>query len=279
MAGWEVLAPRRKWETSKATRWLNNLAISLINTMVLRMVFVVGVTGVALLAQQHGWGVLNFVTWPEWTKILIAIIILDFVVYAQHVAFHKIPVLWRLHKVHHSDMDFDVTTAVRFHPMEILISMLIKIGAVLGIGASSTAVLIFEILLNGMALFNHSNVRIPSWIDRRLRWILVTPDMHRVHHSVMSQEMNSNYGFNLPWWDRLLKMYQSQPCLAHETMTIGLEQFRNPRKLTLWHLLCLPFIAEPTGGLPHDSDHFTRMPSAEGFVEQELNKKEEVLTS
>ncbi|GJL62235.1 MAG: sterol desaturase [Nitrospirales bacterium] len=214
------------------------------NTLVLRTMFLSGVFGVAVLAETYEWGILNSIIWPGWSEILVAIIVLDFVVYGQHVLFHTLPILWCLHKVHHSDIELDVTTGVRFHPGEIVISMLIKIGTVLVIGASPESVLIFEVLLNAMAMFNHSNIRIPLQIDAGLRWMVVTPDMHRVHHSVITEESNRNYGFNLPWWDRIFGTYQAQPSLGHDHMTIGLERFREPAQLTFTSLLTLPFVEE-----------------------------------
>ena len=244
MGCWEILTPRRQSQTKKSTRWIMNLSMSFMNTIVLRALFVSGALGVALIAENEGWGLLNLMMWPAWGEILAAIILLDFVIYGQHVLFHAFPFLWNLHKVHHSDVDIDVSTAVRFHPGEMVISMLIKIGAIMIIGASPAAVLIFEVLLNATAMFNHGNVRIPEQVDRMLRWIVVTPDMHRVHHSVISQECHRNFGFNLPWWDRMLGTYLHEPSQGHEQMTIGLGQYRDPTQLTLLNLLALPFVGE-----------------------------------
>jgi len=280
MACWEVIAPRRQSQTPKSTRWIINLAMSLTNSILLRLVFVSGAMGAALLAVQEGWGLLQILNWPMWSEVIVAIVILDLVVYAQHILFHKMPVLWRLHQVHHSDMEVDVTTGVRFHPVEIAISMLIKIGTIMLVGASPSAVLIFEVLLNGTAMFNHSNVRIPLQLDRLLRWMVVTPDMHRVHHSVIAEETNSNFGFNLPWWDRIFGSYQNQPCLGHEHMTIGLEQFRDSTRLSWWGLLSLPYKREPEIQ-PTIHDPFTNIESLseDEQFKKSVEKEEEVLIS
>ena len=249
------------------------------NSIILRIVFVSGAIGASLLAEQKGWGLLHFLIWPMWTEVIVAIVVMDLVVYSQHILFHKMPVLWRLHKVHHSDMEFDVTTAVRFHPVEIVISMLIKIGTIMVVGVSPSAVLIFEILLNATAMFNHSNVRIPLQLDRLLRWMVVTPDMHRVHHSVITEETNSNFGFNLPWWDGAFGTYLSQPCLGHEHMTIGLEQFRDPARLSWLGLLSLPYKAEPVIQRPiHDPHPNIESLSEENQFKMAVETKEEVLT-
>lgn len=197
--------------------------------------------GMALIAQNRGWGLLNNVILPGWIEIAIGVVALDFVIYLQHAMFHFIPLFWKLHRVHHTDLDFDVTTGIRFHPIEILLSMGIKMIAVILIGPSTLAVILFEILLNATSMFNHGNVRLPISIDRILRLFVVTPEMHRVHHSVLIKEFNSNFGFNLPWWDRLLGTYRAQPEAGHEGMTIGLAQHRDPNSLTLSHLLILPF--------------------------------------
>jgi sterol desaturase/sphingolipid hydroxylase (fatty acid hydroxylase superfamily) len=195
----------------------------------------------ALFVQDHGWGMLNNIGLPYWMAVVTGVVSLDFVIYLQHAMFHTIPAFWRLHRVHHTDLDFDVTTGIRFHPFEILLSMGIKMSAVVVLGASAVAVVIFEVLLNATSMFNHGNVRLPGRIDRLLRLIVVTPEMHRVHHSVMIQEHDSNFGFNLPWWDRLLGTYRDQPAAGHEGMTIGLSLFRDPKSLTLPWLLVLPF--------------------------------------
>ena len=242
MAVWEMMAPRRQWNTAKAKRWVVNLAIVGFNSLLTRVLFASGALGAAILARQGEVGLFNQLNWPWWAELIIAVVVLDLVVYFQHVLMHAVPILWRLHMVHHSDLDVDVTTGVRFHPIEIALSMFIKIGAVILIGVSPTAVLMFEVMLNATSMFNHSNVRIPVQVDRMLRWIVVTPDMHRIHHSVIPRETNRNFGFNLSWWDRVLGTYLSDPSKGHEYMTIGLEQYRT--QLTWLGLVALPFVGE-----------------------------------
>lgn len=245
MAIWELLAPRRALTISKTARWFANLAIISINAAVVRLLFPILPVALALLAQKKGWGLLNSFDTLFWLPVVVGVIVLDLVIYLQHVMFHAIPALWRLHMMHHADLDFDLTTGLRFHPIEIVLSACIKLGAVLVIGPPVLAVLVFEVLLNGTSMFNHSNVHIPSSVDRLLRFFLVTPDMHRVHHSVVIKETNSNFGFSLPWWDRLLGTYCDQPAAGHQGMTIGLSQFRDSKRLTLPWMLALPFIGEP----------------------------------
>ncbi len=242
MAAWELVAPRRSLAASKTVRWLSNLSITLVNPVVVRAVSPFLPVGMALLAQKNGWGLLNNVILPYWLGVAAAVIVLDLVIYLQHVMFHTVPLLWRFHMMHHADLDIDVTTGLRFHPIEMIISMGIKLSTVALIGPPALAVLIFEILLNGTSMFNHGNVHLPKILDRTVRLLMVTPDMHRVHHSVAIRETNSNFGFNFPWWDRLLGTYRDQPAAGHEGMTIGLSQFRDPRQLTLLWLLALPFI-------------------------------------
>jgi sterol desaturase/sphingolipid hydroxylase (fatty acid hydroxylase superfamily) len=193
------------------------------------------------MAEANGWGLFNVVAVPAWIAVPLAVILLDLIIYLQHVLFHAVPVLWRLHRMHHADLDFDVTTGVRFHPIEILLSMIIKFGAVAALGTPAVAVLIFEVLLNATSMFSHGNVRIPARLERVLRWLMVTPEMHRVHHSIIPQETNSNFGFNLPWWDRLFGTYRAQPLAGHEDMTIGIEQFRDPAELRFHRMLLQPF--------------------------------------
>jgi sterol desaturase/sphingolipid hydroxylase (fatty acid hydroxylase superfamily) len=246
MAIWELLAPRRPLTTLKPTRWYSNLGFAFIDTLALRLLLPVQAVGVALYIGKHGWGILNNVTLPGWAGIGLGILGLDLVIYLQHAMFHAIPAFWRLHMVHHTDMDFDVTTGVRFHPFEILLSMGIKMAVIVLLGISALAVLIFEVLLNATAMFNHGNVRLPFGIDRVLRLLVVTPEMHRVHHSIVRRETNSNFGFNLPWWDRLMGTYRAQPAAGHEGMTIGLENFREAGDLTLPRLLILPFLYKPS---------------------------------
>ena len=247
MAAWEVAVPRRRVEIPRLLRWSNNLALVAIDTLLVRLVFPVVAVGLALIAQESGWGLLNQISIPYWLAILIAILALDLAIYFQHVLFHAVPALWRLHRMHHADLEFDVTTGLRFHPLEILLSMLIKLGVVLALGPPAIAVLIFEILLNASSLFNHSNIRLPVKIDAVLRLFIVTPDMHRVHHSILPSETNSNFGFNVPWWDRILGTYLAQPRSGHEAMTIGIEQFRNRRSLWLDRMLIQPLLGRASG--------------------------------
>jgi sterol desaturase/sphingolipid hydroxylase (fatty acid hydroxylase superfamily) len=245
LAAGEIFLPRRRLTTSKGRRWLANLTIVALNPLSIALVYPILPVGVALLASEQSWGLLNQSSLPYWFEVLIGVVALDLVIYAQHVLHHAIPVLWRLHMVHHADLDFDMTTGLRFHPIEIIVSMAIKLSAVAALGASALAVLIFEVALNATSMFNHSNIRLPQKMDRILRLLVVTPDMHRVHHSVVIRETNSNYGFNLPWWDRLLGTYKDQPAKGHTDMVIGLSQFRNPQKLSLLRLLILPFTGYP----------------------------------
>jgi len=241
MTLWEILAPRRPLLTPKKNRWFINLSMVAIDTVALRLLFPIVATGLALMVEKENWGLLSQTSLPLWAKISLGVILLDFIIYLQHAMFHALPAFWRLHMMHHTDLDFDTTTGVRFHPVEILLSMGIKMAAVLGLGIYFPAVIIFEVLLNATSLFNHGNVRLPSRLDRVLRLFVVTPEMHRVHHSVIIRETNSNFGFNLPWWDRLLMTYRPQPAAGHEGMTIGLSHYRDSRELTLVRLLVLPF--------------------------------------
>ncbi|MDT8386014.1 MAG: sterol desaturase family protein [Thiogranum sp.] len=247
MAVWEVFAPRRVLLHSKRLRWGNNLGLVVLNTLILRMVFPAAAVGMGLLAQELGWGLFNYVDAPFWLAVLASVLVLDFFIWLQHVMVHAVPLLWRLHRVHHADLDFDVTTGLRFHPLEILLSMLIKFAVILLLGPPLVAIVIFEILLNATSMFNHSNVRIPVGIDRVLRWLVVTPDMHRVHHSVEDDETNSNFGFNLPWWDRLLGTYRAQPRAGHQDMNIGIRSFRD-EKWCAWlsGILVIPFVGKVT---------------------------------
>ncbi len=244
MAIWERLAPRRRPTVARSIRWLSNLSLVAINTIVLRAVFPIVAVGLALLAEERGWGLLNNVTLPHWFTILLAVLLLDLAIYLQHVVFHAIPMLWRLHMVHHADLDFDVTTGVRFHTIEIILSMCIKMAVVMMLGPPAVAVVIFEVALNATSLFNHGNVRLPINLDRYLRLLVVTPDMHRVHHSVVAHETNSNFGFNLPWWDRIFGTYRDQPAAGHDDMTIGLTQYRDAKVARLHWMLVLPFVGK-----------------------------------
>ncbi len=242
MALWERRAPRRALTVSRLRRWGANLGLVLLNTALLRLVFPVAAVGLAATAASRGWGLLNQVALPGDVELLLAVVALDLAIWAQHVFFHAVPALWRLHRVHHADLDSDLTTGARFHPFEILLSMLIKFAAILVLGPSVVAVILFEVILNGMAMFNHGNVGLPERLDRRLRWFLVTPDMHRVHHSVAADEANSNFGFNLSWWDRLFGTYRDQPRGGHTGMTLGIDDPRDPRRVCgLPGMLLLPF--------------------------------------
>ncbi|MFC1824502.1 sterol desaturase family protein, partial [Thermodesulfobacteriota bacterium] len=227
VALFELPLSRRPLTTSKRKRWFANIGIVIINTVLLRVLFPAGAVGMSLWVEKQGWGLFNHLQLPFWLEVVLSIMFLDFIIYLQHVMFHAVPILWRLHMMHHADMDYDVTTGTRFHPIEIIISMFIKISAIVVIGASPLAVILFEILLNGTAMFNHGNFFIHLGVDRILRLFVVTPDMHRVHHSVFPSETNSNFGFNLPWWDRLMGTYRAQPSRGHDGMTIGLNQFRD----------------------------------------------------
>ncbi|KUO55786.1 MAG: sterol desaturase [Sphingomonadales bacterium BRH_c42] len=249
MALWEAAAPRRRREIPRLLRWSGNLGIVVIDTLLVRLVFPVVAVGLAVAAQERGWGLFNVIEAPFWLAFVVSLLALDLAIYLQHVMFHAVPALWRLHRMHHADLEFDVTTGLRFHPVEILLSMGIKLAVVAALGPPAVAVLVFEVLLNATAMFNHSNVRIPVAIDRVLRLIVVTPDMHRVHHSIHPSETNSNFGFNSPWWDRLLGTYRAQPRDGHEGMTIGIEQFRTRRDLWLDRMLVQP-LRGPASGYP-----------------------------
>jgi sterol desaturase/sphingolipid hydroxylase (fatty acid hydroxylase superfamily) len=244
MALWEVLAPRRRQRIGRFRRWPGNLGIVLLDTASVRLVLPAATVGMALIAEARGWGFLHLVATPPWVAVVASLAILDLTIYFQHVLFHAVPALWRIHRMHHADLEFDVTTGVRFHPLEILISMALKLGVVAAIGTPPVAALTFEVLLNATSMFNHGNVVLPPHLDRVLRWIVVTPDMHRVHHSVVAREANSNFGFNVPWWDRLFRTYRAQPAAGHEAMTIGIEQFRDPTELRLDRMLLQPFRAD-----------------------------------
>ena len=249
MAFWELAAPRRRQEIPRLIRWTNNLALVVVDTILLRLSFPILAVGLAVMAESQGWGLFNIIDVPGWGAILVSVIVFDLVIYLQHVMFHAVPALWRLHRMHHADLEFDVTTGLRFHPVEILLSMGIKLAVVVALGPPAVAVLIFEVLLNATAMFNHSNIRLPTLVDRVLRLIVVTPDMHRVHHSIRPEETNSNFGFNLPWWDRLLGTYKAQPAAGHEGMSIGIEQFRTRRELWLDRMLVQP-VKGPASGYP-----------------------------
>ena len=240
MALWEAIAPRRPQSIGRLLRWPNNLGVVVADTLVLRLLFPTAAVGLALAGEARGWGLLNNLDLPAWAKVLAAVVALDLVIYLQHVLFHAVPALWRLHRMHHADLEFDVTTGVRFHPVEIVLSMLLKFGAVAALGAPALGVLLFEVLLNATSMFSHGNVRLPGRLDHALRWVLVTPEMHRVHHSVVPRETNSNFGFNLSVWDRLFGTYRPQPQAGHDAMIIGIPQFRDPDELRLDRMLLQP---------------------------------------
>jgi sterol desaturase/sphingolipid hydroxylase (fatty acid hydroxylase superfamily) len=240
MALWEVLAPRRRQAIGRWRRWPANLGVVIIDSLLVRLLLPAAAVGVALFAGVHGWGLFHALAVPRWFALVASLLLLDLAIYLQHVMLHAVPLLWRLHRMHHTDLEFDVTTGARFHPLEIVLSLVIKLGVIVALGAPAVAVLLFEVLLNATSMFNHGNVRLPLRLDAMLRWILVTPDMHRVHHSWYPNETNSNFGFNLPWWDRLFGTYRAQPRDGHLGMTIGINQFRDPRELRLDRMLWQP---------------------------------------
>lgn len=241
LIGIELARPKRSLQRSRQSRWSSNALVISIDTIVLRLLFPAAAVGVALWGSEYGYGLLNWIALPGWLTILLAFVILDFAIWAQHLLFHRIPWLWRLHRMHHTDIDVDVTTALRFHPLEMVLSMLIKMAVIILIGAPVTAVVLFEVVLNGVAMFNHSNIRLNTKVDRVLRLFIVTPDMHRVHHSWHKHETNSNYGFNLPWWDFIFATYRDQPQDGHDKMTLGINQFREPQDNQIHHILLQPF--------------------------------------
>jgi sterol desaturase/sphingolipid hydroxylase (fatty acid hydroxylase superfamily) len=245
IALWEVVAPRRRLLLPKFLRWANNLTLVFLNTLILRVLFPAAAVGMAAFAADLGWGVFNYYEVPFSMKVVASVIIMDGMIYLQHVMVHAVPVLWRLHRVHHADPDYDVTTGARFHPLEIILSMLIKFAVIIVLGPPVLAVIIFEILLNATAMFNHGNIRLNTTFDKYLRLLVVTPDMHRVHHSVEADETNSNFGFNLPWWDRLFGTYRAQPRAGHKDMVIGIHELNRPKQVTwLPGMLMLPFIGK-----------------------------------
>lgn len=245
MCLWEIAAPRRPLSVSKLQRWTHNIGLLFFNSLVLRVLFPAAAVGIAYTAAESGWGLFNRVDLPYWLEVLVAVLLLDLAIYLQHMLMHRVPLLWRLHRVHHADLDIDMTTGSRFHTLEIIVSMLIKWVVIFLLGPALLAVLIFETLLNGMAVFNHANVRLPATIDRLLRLLLITPDVHRVHHSILRHETNSNYGFNLSIWDRAFGTYIDQPEKGHSAMTIGIPEFRDPEQVDrLPGMLTLPFVGK-----------------------------------
>jgi len=245
VALWEALAPRRRRSFERRARWPHNLGLLLVDVALVRVLAPGAAIAVAMTAAGSGWGLLNALALPGWAAIAAGIALLDLAIYFQHVMLHAVPALWRLHRVHHADLDFDVTTGARFHPIEILISTAVKCAAIAALGAPVISVFVFEILLNATAMFNHANASLSQRLERWLRWLVVTPDMHRVHHSVRYEESSSNFGFNLPWWDRLFGTYRAQPRLGHAAMTIGVDAFRSPEDLRLDRLLVQPLRDTP----------------------------------
>jgi sterol desaturase/sphingolipid hydroxylase (fatty acid hydroxylase superfamily) len=235
------VAPKRERSVSRRRRWPNNLGVVLVDTLLARIVAPTGAVGFAVWAEARHWGLLHQTSWPGWIEFLVALLLLDLAIYLQHRLFHYVPVLWRLHRMHHADLDVDVTTGARFHPLEILLSLGIKFIAIVILGPPTLAVFLFEIALNATSMFNHSNVRIAPSLERCLRWLVVTPDMHRTHHSIVRRETDSNFGFNLPWWDRVFRTYRPQPEAGHQGMTIGIDRFRDPKELRLDRMLTQPF--------------------------------------
>ncbi len=252
VAFFETRYPRRA-PLHKAARWLNNLALIFINALILRLIFPAAAIGMAIFVEQEQWGLFNYYTLSPSLALLLSVIALDLIIYFQHILFHAVPLLWRLHMVHHADLEYDLTTGLRFHPVEIALSMIIKFAAIAVLGAPVMAVIIFELLLNASSMFNHGNLRLPERLDRALRWVIVTPDMHHIHHSSIKRETNSNYGFSLACWDRLFGTYRAQPSAGHETMEVGLTQFRDRSRLTLPWLLILPIIGK-VGSYPINRD-------------------------
>jgi len=241
LAVWEVLRPRRALAAGRGRRWPSNIGILVVDVLAVRVLIPTAAMGAALFAAGNGWGLLRLAELRLSVASLLGFLALDLVIYAQHVVFHKVPWLWRLHRMHHADLDVDLTTGLRFHPIEILISLAIKIAVILALGVPAVAVLVFEVVLNATSMFNHSNIAMPRWLDRLVRLVVVTPDMHRVHHSIIRRETDSNFGFNLPWWDRLFRTYRAEPEAGHAGMTLGLPIFRAARELRLDRLLTQPF--------------------------------------
>jgi sterol desaturase/sphingolipid hydroxylase (fatty acid hydroxylase superfamily) len=247
VALWELASPRRVLKLSRKQRWTANLGIVLLNTVVVRLLFPMAAVGMAAMGVEKGWGLLNNFAVPFWLAVPLAVVAMDFVIWLQHVMVHAVPALWRLHRVHHADLDYDLTTGARFHPLEIVLSMGIKFATIVLLGAPVLAVVVFEVLLSACAMFNHGNIRLPAALDRALRWFLVTPDMHRVHHSVEDDESNSNFGFNLTWWDRLFGTYREQPRAGQLGMTIGIHGHTDPHEVArLPGMLMLPFKGQIT---------------------------------
>ncbi|MDH5473537.1 MAG: sterol desaturase family protein [Gammaproteobacteria bacterium] len=247
VALWELIAPRRALTVSKILRWSNNIGLVFLNSFIIRLIFPAAAIGMTVFASEHGWGLFNYYQLPLALTVIVSVIAMDFIIYLQHVLVHAVPALWRLHRVHHADPDYDVTTGARFHTLEIIISILIKFATIVVLGPPIVAVVIFEVILNAMSMFNHGNIKLPLGLDKKLRLFIVTPDMHRVHHSVEDDEANCNFGFNLPWWDRLFGTYRDQPRAGHEGMSIGIHNYTDPKQVSWIHgMLLLPFIGKIT---------------------------------
>nr|WP_274613411.1 sterol desaturase family protein [Vibrio diabolicus] len=238
---WENKLPRKTLTASRGFRWVNNLSLVAVNSLIVALAMPIAAFQAAIIAQEQQWGLFNLLSLPAWLNVLLAVILLDFVIYVQHVVFHYVKPLWKLHRMHHADLDIDVTTGARFHPIEIIISMGVKIATVFILGVSPIAIVVFEIVLNASAMFNHSNAKLALSADQKLRNVIVTPDMHRVHHSVIAKETNSNFGFFLSVWDRLFGTYRAQPELGHDDVVIGIPEIRNEAEQRLDKLLTQPF--------------------------------------
>jgi sterol desaturase/sphingolipid hydroxylase (fatty acid hydroxylase superfamily) len=248
MAVWEVLAPRRALSAGRLARWPGNIGVVVVDALLVRVLVPGAVVGASLYAAGQGIGLFHVLDLRLSVAALLGFLILDLAIYLQHVMFHYVPWLWRLHRMHHADLDIDVTTGLRFHPIEILISLVIKIAVVMAFGIPPIAIIVFEVVLNATSQFNHSNVAMPAWLDRVVRLLVVTPDMHRVHHSVLRKETDSNFGFNLPWWDWIFRTYRREPVAGHIEMTVGLPAFRDPRELRLDRMLTQPFRGDNSAG-------------------------------
>jgi sterol desaturase/sphingolipid hydroxylase (fatty acid hydroxylase superfamily) len=241
MALWEWYAPRRPLKVGRWPRWKGNFGILVLDILAVRLLVPTAAVGVALVAASKGWGLFHLLALPEWATIPLGFVALDLVIYTQHVVFHYVPVLWRVHRMHHADLDIDVTTGVRFHPFEILLSLAIKMAVIAVIGIPAPAVLIFAVVLNASAMFNHSNVALPRWLEPFARWVIVTPQMHEMHHSALREETDSNFGFNLPWWDRMFGTYRAEPVAGEQGIQIGLPDFHDVAELRLDRLITQPF--------------------------------------
>ncbi len=269
LAGGEALIPRRARSVVRPWRWPTNLTLVALNTLIIRALLPLTAVGMAVIAEQRGWGLLHAVgPIPSVLAVPVAIVLLDLAIYLQHVLFHAVPILWRVHRVHHADIDVDVTTGSRFHPIEIFLSLLIKFVTIGALGASPLAVLLFEALLNVGSLFSHANLRLLSWLDRALRLVVVTPDMHRVHHSASGVETNTNFGFTFPWWDHLCGTYRAQPAAGHEAMTVGLTCFRDPKYLRLDRTLLQPLF-DGSGSQESSSDRLQNQPAMRSLTQRD----------